>query len=105
MPEYIYDVALKTQLGLKKGIMSLHIDQGNINGYLDILQHSEPFNGKIGITGDCTLHGEFKTLMRFIKYTAIGHIDKSNVQLVLQSAGEQFEMTGTARTQEVQQTT
>lgn len=105
MPEYIYDVVLKTQLGLKRGIMSLHIEQENINGYLDILQHSEPFNGEIDITGDCILQGKFKTLIRFIEYTARGHIDKSNVQLVLQSTGEQFVMTGTARTQEVQQTT
>lgn len=62
MPEYIYDVVLKTQLGLKRGIMSLHIEQENINGYLDILQHSEPFNGEIDITGDCIYKVNLKHL-------------------------------------------
>lgn len=105
IPEYIYDVALNTQLGIKKGIMRLSIEQGKINGCLDILRHSEPLYGEITTTGDCTLQGKIKTLMRFINYTATGHIDRNNVQLLLISRGEQFEMTGTARIQEAEQNT
>ena len=103
MSEYIYDVTLKTQLGMKNGIMRLCIERGKIYGYLDILQHSEPFDGKISLTGDCTLHGSFKTLMRSIEYIATGRIDRNNVQLLLQNGDERFVMTGTAMTQEEQQ--
>ena len=97
MSEYVYDVMLKTQVGIKNGIMRLCIERGKINGYLDILQHSEPFKGKISLTGDCTLQGGFKTRMRFVKYTATGNINKNSLRLVLQSANEQFEMIGTAQ--------
>ena len=101
MSEYIYNVSLKTQLGMKNGIMHLYIENGKVGGYLDILKHSEPLIGNISLTGDCTLHGKIKTLVRFIQYTATGYIDQNIVRLVLNSNKEQFEMTGTAEGQKV----
>ena len=45
MPEYLYDVALSTPLGIRRGTMKMHISGEQADGWLRLLGHQEPFYG------------------------------------------------------------
>lgn len=96
MRKYNYDVVLETLLGQRKGTMQLVIDEEKVNGFLSILEKTEPCCGTMDHSGLCKLSGKIVTLLKEFAYTATGYIDEKHVDLILKSGKSIFQMTGTA---------
>lgn len=95
----IYDVRLMTPVGKRKGIMTVHKEHGRVYGVLDILGHSESFDGYISAEGSCVITGIVKTLMRTINYIASGFINDSELSLTVtdKNSGTAYSLDGISR--------
>lgn len=96
MTETNYKIFMHTHLGKKPGMMTINRNGNMLNGYLNILQHEEPFEGTIDQTGAAKLTGTYVTLMRTVPFVAVGKISGSAVHLQVQSERNVFELSGTA---------
>ena len=74
MLERKYRILMQTPIGDRAGTLEVQIEQNKIHGYLDMLNHSEPFVGSIDEEGcnDRLLLGTFcrriqETLQRYVK--------------------------------------
>ena len=85
MPEYLYDVALSTPLGIRRGTMKMHISG------------EQAFYGRVMSDGSCDLYGKIITFMRTIEYTAQGSVNSNQLHLELQSKQNHFALNGTGR--------
>lgn len=92
----LYAIEMQTPLGIKRGTIKVKIEQNEISGFLDVMNHSEPFRGSIDANGDCEFTGHIITLMRTIEYTASGKMDEDRVSLLIQGERNVFQVTGTA---------
>lgn len=96
MAEYHYNIVLQTQLGDKKGKLTLWLEPPHLSGSCTLLGYTEPCDGQIDPQGNCTLHGKLKTFMSEIAYTGDGHADSSKVDFRLYGRDSLFRMIGTA---------
>ena len=95
----IYDVALNTLLGKKKGELYAEFDNGKISGFLSLLGHTEPIAGRTDENGETVFCGKFITLLNTIDFTAIGEIQGNNLQFIIKTDRESFRLTGTLKCQ------
>ena len=65
------------------------------NGHLDILKHSEPFEGTIDSDGNCKIFGKIITLMRTINYEATGKITPASLELSITDDRHVLKIIGT----------
>lgn len=94
MSEKIYRVFMSTPLGKKYGALAASIVGSDLSGHLDILAHSEPFEGTIDSTGNCVISGVFITLMHRVPYKATGTLSDSSVHLMMQGERRTYELSG-----------
>lgn len=90
-----YNVRMQTSIGSRRGQMTVCIRSGRVVGYLNILQHSEPFEGTIDDSGNCKITGKLITLMRTVHYAATGTITPERLYLSLSDGQHILEITGT----------
>lgn len=95
----IYDIFLHTPLGKKKGELKANIENGELNGFLSVLGHTEPINGTVDENGNCSLKGKFISLMKSVNFTAAGTISFDTLRLVLNGDAGCFEIMGQLRKQ------
>lgn len=95
----IYDIVLKTEIGDKKGKMVLNIDRNLIDGICTLLGFSEPCRGIIDEKGNCLLQGRLKNFMAVYDYIGSGHVDRSRINLMLDSGKKHFQIIGIAADQ------
>ncbi|MGN0378151.1 MAG: hypothetical protein ACI4EU_01030 [Butyrivibrio sp.] len=91
----VYDVHMKTSIGVRSGQMTVYQSLGKVHGSLDILNHCEPFEGIINSDGSCILHGKIITLIKTINYMATGEITPQNLTLSIADSRYLLEITGT----------
>lgn len=91
-----YDIKMKTPIGIRSGHIKVYQNPGTVSGYLDILNHNEPFEGTIDTDGNCKLFGKIITLMRTINYEAEGKITADSISLSITDERYVLEITGTA---------
>lgn len=96
MKKYNYNVVLDTELGKRNGTMQLSIEGTEIDGFLSLLNNTEPCHGNIGTDGHCNLHGKIVTLIKEMVYEATGYIREGEIVLTLQSGKSTFLMKGIA---------
>lgn len=96
MKKYNYNVVLDTELGKRSGTMQLSIDGTEVDGFLSLLNNTEPCHGNIGADGHCNLHGKIVTLIKEMVYEATGYIREGEIVLMLQSGKNTFLMKGIA---------
>ena len=96
MKKYNYNVVLDTELGKRNGTMKLSIDGTEIDGFLSLLNNTEPCHGNISTDGHCNLHGKIITLIKEMVYEATGYIRGNEIVLTLQSGKNTFLMKGIA---------
>ena len=96
MEKYNYNVVLDTELGKRNGTMQLSIDGTEIDGFLSLLNNTEPCHGKIGTDGHCSLHGKIVTLIKEMLFEATGYIRENEIVLTLQSGRNTFLLKGIA---------
>ncbi|MGN0171248.1 MAG: hypothetical protein ACI39E_00525 [Acutalibacteraceae bacterium] len=94
MPEQCYAVVLQTPIGKKYGTLTASVSGQRLFGWLELLEHREPFEGIIDSDGRCTFSGKLITLLRTIPFTATGKLTKAVVRLQLQGDRNVFELTG-----------
>ncbi len=94
MLERKYRILMQTPIGDRAGTLEVQIEQNKIHGYLDMLNHSEPFVGSIDEEGCCCIRGRLITLMNTIPYTASGHITPDSLHLLLKGGRHLFPITG-----------
>lgn len=92
----IYNIVMKTPVGLRYGTITLRLIDNQVYGTLDLLEHSESFRGTVDRDGNCTICGSLVTLMRTIRYTAVGKVSQKAIALSLQGERNIFEITGIA---------
>ena len=95
-----YDIVMKTSVGDRKGIMIFNVDNGVLNGHLNILKEENPFQGTIDERGNFCTRGDLKTLVRRILYDATGRMSERTLYLKLLGGREIFEICGTAVSEE-----
>ncbi len=68
-----YDVRMRTPVGIRLGHMTVCRNLGKVSGFLDILNHSEPFEGIIDHDGNCEFMGCKKSQknISFFPYSSI----------------------------------
>lgn len=91
-----YRIRMQTPMGERIGTMDAAIERGAVTGRMNLLHHSEPFEGSIDPEGKCSISGRLVTLMRTIPYTATGQITPEQVELSLQGGRNSFVITGKA---------
>ena len=91
-----YNIVMKTPAGLRYGTMTLRMMENQVYGTLDLLEHSESFRGSVEQDGSCRICGSLVTLMRTIRYTAVGKLSPKAITLSLQGERNIFEITGIA---------
>lgn len=91
-----YSIRMETPIGIRFGKMTVLCNSETVSGRLDILQHIEPFEGKIDTHGNCEITGKIVTLMRTIKYVARGNISPDSLSLSLADGRHILKITGTA---------
>ncbi len=91
-----YDICMYTLLGKKYGKMFAQISRQKLDGWLEIMNHREAFEGVIDENGNCKISGVFVTLIHSVPYTAAGIISDDTVSLKLWDSRNTFELSGTA---------
>ena len=95
--QYCYAIKMMTPVGIRDGSIVLNINNKDISGYLDILNHQNVLSGKILEHGQCELKGEIVSLMRKSNYTAVGTFDFCSIQLTLKEEKNNYELYGIAK--------
>lgn len=91
-----YLVYLQTPLGKREGKLTAKKNGDELNGWLEVLKHKEPFEGTVDENGNCRIFGELVTLMRRVPYIATGQISASAVHLKVKGERNVFELSGVA---------
>lgn len=94
MNERRFVIEMHTPLGVRHGTMRVSVAQDVISGYLDVMNHAEPFSGKIDRDGYCEFSGKIITLMRVIPYHAAGRIKDHQISLDLSGERNLFRIAG-----------
>lgn len=94
MKKYEYNVILDTELGEKLGTMQILINENKVEGFLNLLKHSEPFYGSVATDGSLNLHGKIVTLIRELAYIATGRISGDALSLRLQIGAHTYLLKG-----------
>lgn len=89
-----YNINMRTPIGDRKGQIYVCQDSGKLSGKLNILEHSEPFEGTIDDVGNCKITGEMITLMRRVSYEATGRITPDGLMLSLPDEQNMLVITG-----------
>ncbi|MGN1191391.1 MAG: hypothetical protein ACI4S0_01860 [Dorea sp.] len=90
-----YNILMETPIGDRPGTMEVQIEYGQVNGCLNVLEHSETFEGEIDEQGNCCISGKIITLLNTIPYTATGRIETDTLELALKGKKNIFNITGT----------
>ncbi len=92
-----YNIVMRTPIGPRYGTMVVRRDQGQLDGFLNVLMGKNAFQGVMEEGNRCRLTGQLKTLMRTVLYSAVGRITWETVHLVMETGKGTFEVTGTAQ--------
>jgi len=91
-----YNVALRTPIGTRMGVMDIQVHQGLANGIMHILGKAHSFTGVVDENGRCRLSGKFETLRQTVFYDADGMLTNNKVDLSIQSKVDSFRLIGEA---------
>lgn len=94
MGEKLYKIFMKTPIGIRVGSMTCEVEGETVSGYLNLLNRSESFSGKIDEKGHCVIKGRIVTLMRNMLFDAEGEIYDDYLFLSLKAGRNNFEITG-----------
>lgn len=97
MTEWCYDIVLQTQLGARKGTLTLHITNGRITGVCRLLGYETSCEGTISEHGECLLRGEIRTFMSQIIYTGEGQANETYIDLSLNAGNNRFHLYGKSK--------
>ncbi len=99
MSEKRYHICLSVPLGQRNGIMFVHESDGQVEGWLEVMNCKNAFHGQLSNNGELTISGAIRSLVSTIDYTAVGTISGQKILLNLKTMtgvyyqvfGEEFE--------------
>lgn len=94
MYEQRYAIVMQTPLGKKYGTLTATVSGHMLSGWLDVLEHREPFEGTIDCAGNCRITGILTTLMRKVAFIATGKMTPTAVYLQMKGERNVFELSG-----------
>lgn len=97
MLEKEYDILLRTPVGDKGGRMFLSAIHGQLEGRLEVLEHSTSFSGEIDESGYCRISGQLITALSTVPFLATGYIRAQQLELMFQHRQQPFTIVGNAR--------
>lgn len=92
--EYLYEIQLDVPLGIRKGTMSLNINDNEVSGELEVLGNKETFEGSITDDGIISITGMLVSLVRHIPYKGIGNIQSNTLKMLLCVQDDSYKLTG-----------
>lgn len=75
-----YNISLSTNMGIKKGTMSIEVQNEKIEGILEIMQNENYFFGTFTDRRTFTFEGMLKTFSSFVEYVAQGYISDDELK-------------------------
>ena len=89
-----YVIALNTSIGVRYGTMTVKWSGTCVSGQIDILNHSEAFEGFAEKDGRCRIKGRIVSLTKILPYQAEGMMSDSEVHLDVLTDKDRYELTG-----------
>lgn len=86
MCEKRYRICLSAPLGRRNGTMLVHESDGQVDGWLEIMNQKNAFLGQLSNDGELTISGVIQSLISTIQYTATGTISGQKILLNLKTA-------------------
>ena len=100
MKETKYSINMHTPLGIRQGKLLAVTRQNQISGTIEILEHTEPFEGSIEADGTCKIKGCLTSLMKKLEYVALGKVTPTAIKLMMHSENSSFKISGDALPEE-----
>lgn len=86
MSERKYRICLSVPLGKRNGTMVIHESNGNVTGWLEVLEQKNMFSGMLFDDGQIELSGVLRTLLSTVPYTATGTVSGRQILLNLKTS-------------------
>ncbi len=94
MEKYNFDVTLYTRIGKRKGKLCFSVNNGIIDGVLNLFQGSQRVQGVMDDEGVCSIQGKISTLMNEFSFIATGQVVAERIMLTLRGACRNFKLVG-----------
>lgn len=95
MKEKQYNICLSVPIGQRSGTMLLRESDGNLDGWLEVMEHRNPFSGHLSDDGCMKFSGVIQTLVSSIRYTATGKVNGSGIFLnLITQSGDEYSVSG-----------
>ena len=85
MSKKVYHIFLSVPLGQRKGIMLVNESGGQVEGWLEVMNCKNAFQGQLSDNGELTISGAIQSLVSTIDYTAWGTISGRKILLNLKT--------------------
>lgn len=94
MSEKMYQISLTVPLGTRDGKLYLREEKGNVEGWLEVMNHRNYLTGTLSKDGAMVLYGKLKTVVDTISYTARGKLCGRKIFLNLKTESGVYAITG-----------
>lgn len=95
MKEKRYRICLSVPIGQRSGTMLLRESGSNLDGWIEVMEHQNPFYGSLSADGGMNLSGVIQTLVSIIRYTAAGTVNGKQIFLNLTTqSGDRYSVSG-----------
>lgn len=95
MKEKRYHICLSVPIGQRSGTMLLRESDGELNGWIEVMEHRNLFSGCLCEDGRINLLGSIQTLVSSIRYTAVGTVSGKQILLNLTTqSGDSYSVSG-----------
>ena len=95
MKEKRYRICLSVPIGQRSGTMLLRESGDKVDGWIEVMEHRNPFSGSLCENGWMNLSGSIRTLVSSIRYTAEGTVNGKQILLNLTTqSGDSYSVSG-----------
>lgn len=94
MNEKTYRFYLSVPLGIRDGKLYLRETDGNVEGWLEVMNHRNALTGTLARDGTLFLRGKIETLVETVDYTATGAYYGRKISLNLKTNSGIYSIAG-----------
>lgn len=94
MKEQRYNIVMYVPLGKRYGVMTVRTEEERICGEIEILQHTDAFEGRRQRDGSVEIRGKITTFVQMNHYIGNGSISSERVHFFLYAGENVFEIEG-----------
>lgn len=90
----IYEVEFGTMLGIRRGLLDLHLTGEKLSGALKLMNAENAVVGRVTPNGTCSLSGSIQSRMNAYPFEGEGVVSPERVDLMLRCAGDALPLRG-----------